>query len=219
MGPPSLQSRGQSPVPLNETDFRAAPPPGVTRRIADLGPTVVGLKTTLTVQLPPTAIVAGQLCVRANCAGFVPARVIEVIGNNTVPVLLTFTLFAVLVPLRATLPKLNAVGETEKVDCTPVPERDTVLLPAPPPAVTTSVATFEPVVVGLNVTLIAQLAPAATEVPQLFVCENCKGLVPPSAIDVIGKAVTPVLRRVIVFAFEARLSACLPNASELVDKV
>ena len=53
----------QIPFPLNETDFSAAPPPGVTRRIADLAPVDVGLKTTLTVQLAPTATRAGQLCV------------------------------------------------------------------------------------------------------------------------------------------------------------
>jgi hypothetical protein len=81
------------------------------------------------------------------------------------------------------------------------------LLPAPPPAVTRSMASFAPVVVGLNVTLIAQLAPLASEVPQLFVCANSRAYVPPMAIDVIGKATTAVLRRVIVFALEARFSA------------
>jgi hypothetical protein len=121
--------------------------------------------------------------------------------------LLISTVFAVLVARRATLPKLSAVGATEKVDLTPVPESDAVLLPAPPPVVTLSSATFDPVLVGLNVTLIAQLAPAATDVPQLFVCANWPGLVPLMAIDVIGKAVAPVLSRVIVFGLEARFSA------------
>ena len=193
-------------MPLNETDFSAAPPPGVTRRIADFAPVDVGLKTTLTVQLPPTATRAGQLCVRANCHGLVPARSIELIGSTTPPVLLILTVFAVLVALRATLPKLSAVGETEKVDRTPVPESVALLVPAPPPAITLSVAALEPVVVGLNLTLIVQLAPAATEVPQSFVCVNCKGLMPPKAIDLIGKAVMPVLRRMIVFELEARFS-------------
>jgi hypothetical protein len=100
-------------VPLNETDFRAAPPPGVTNSVADFAPAEVGLKITLIVQLPPTAIRAGQLCVRANCPGFVPASSIELIGSSTPPVLLIRTVFAVLVVLRATLPKLSAVGETE----------------------------------------------------------------------------------------------------------
>jgi hypothetical protein len=69
-----------------------------------------------------------------------------------------------------------------------------------------SVAVLEPVLVGLNLTLIVQLAPAATEVPQSFVCVNCKGLMPSKTIDRIGQGVMPVLRRVIVFALEARFS-------------
>jgi hypothetical protein len=103
----------QIPVPLNATDLGAAPPLGVTCNVADFAPVDVGLNTTLTVQLLPTATRAGQLLVRANCPGFVPARVIELIGNTTLPVLLIFTLFAALVAVRATLPKLSAVGETE----------------------------------------------------------------------------------------------------------
>jgi hypothetical protein len=105
----------QVPLPLNVTDFGAAPPPGVIRRIAVFAPVDVGLKTTLTVQLPPTATRPGQLCVRENCPGFVPARTIELIGSTTVPVLLILTVFAMVV-LRARLPKLSAVGDTEKVD-------------------------------------------------------------------------------------------------------
>jgi hypothetical protein len=93
------------------------------------------------------------------------------------------------------------------VDRTPVPESVTLFLPAPPPALTMSVAALEPVLVGLNLTLIVQLAPAATEVPQSFVCVNCKGLMPPKKIDVIGKGVMPVLCRMIGFALEARFSA------------
>jgi hypothetical protein len=197
----------QVPVPLNGTDLGAAPPPGVTRRIADFAPVVVGLKSTLTVQLPPTATRAGQLCVRANCPGFVPARAIELIGSITLPVLLILTVFAVLVALRATLPKLSEVGETVKVDLTPVPDSVALLVAAPPPAITLSVAILDPVLVGLKTTWIVQLAPGATELPQLVVCANWPGLVPPMAIDVIGKATTAVLRRVIVFALEARFSA------------
>lgn len=187
--------------------------------MADFAPVDVGLKTTRTVQLPPTGTRAGQLCVRANCHGFAPARAIELIGSTTVPVLLILTVFAPLVALRLTLPKLSAVGETEKADLTPVPESDTVLTPAPPPAVTLSVAAFDPVLVGLNLTLIVQLAPTATEAPQLFVCANWPGLAPAIAIDVIGKGALPVLRRAIVFALEASFSACLPNTRELVERV
>jgi hypothetical protein len=85
----------------------------VTNRVADFAPADVGLKITLIVQLPPIATRAGQLCVRANWPGFVPASWIELIGSSTPPVLLIRTVFAVLLAVRATLPKLSAVGETE----------------------------------------------------------------------------------------------------------
>ena len=49
----------------------------------------------------------------------------------------------------------------------PVPDSATHLLPAPLPPATLSVAVFAPPLVGLNTTLIVQLAPTATEVPQL----------------------------------------------------
>jgi hypothetical protein len=66
----------------------------VTCRVADFAPVDVGLKTTLTVQLPPTATRVGQLVVRANCPGLVPARPIELIGSTTLPVLLILTTLA-----------------------------------------------------------------------------------------------------------------------------
>jgi len=144
---------------------------------------------------------------------------IELTGSTTTPALLIFTDFAVLVTLRATVPKLSAVGETEKVDLTPVPESDTVLIAAPPPGDTLRIATFDPVPVGLNLMLIAQLAPTATEVPQLFVCVNWPGFVPPMTIDMIGKITTPVLCTVIVLAVEATFSARFPNATEVLDRV
>jgi hypothetical protein len=137
----------------------------------------------------------------------VPARAIELIGSITLPVLLILTVFAVLVALRATLPKLSEVGETVKVDLTPVPDSVALLVAAPPPAITLSVAILDPVLVGLKTTWIVQLAPGATELPQVVVCANWPGLVPPMAIDVIGKATTAVLRSMIVFALEARFSA------------
>jgi hypothetical protein len=80
----------------------------------------------------------------------VPASTIELIGNTTLPVLLILTSLAVLVALRATLPKLSAVGDMEKMDLTPIPVTVTYLVPALPPAATPRSAIFGPVVVGLK---------------------------------------------------------------------
>ena len=43
---------------------------------------------------------------------------------------------------------------------------------APPPGLTVIVAVILPVEVGVNTTLIVQLDPTATDVPQVLVCEN-----------------------------------------------
>ena len=53
---------------------------------------------------------------------------------------------------------------------------------------------------GMKVTLIVQLAPAATELPQLLVCAKSLGLVPVSARLVRLKAVLPEFVKVIVWA-------------------
>jgi hypothetical protein len=57
-----------------------------------------------------------------------------------------------------------------------------------PPALTFSVAAIDPVEVGLNTTLIVQAAPTATDVPQVFICENCPGFAPESVMLVRGSA-------------------------------
>ena len=52
--------------------------------------------------------------------------------------------------------------------------------------------------VGVKVTLIVQLPPAATELPQVLVWAKSPGFVPVSAILVMVKAELPVLFRVMV---------------------
>jgi hypothetical protein len=56
------------------------------------------------------------------------------------------------------------------------------------------------VAAGLNVTLIAQLAPAAKLVPQLFVCEKSPLLVPVNVMLVSVNAAVPLLVSVIGLA-------------------
>jgi hypothetical protein len=53
---------------------------------------------------------------------------------------------------------------------------------------------------GVKVTLIVQLAPAATELPHVLVCAKSPALVPVTAMLVMLKVALPVLRRVTVRA-------------------
>ena len=87
------------------------------------------------------------------------------------PVLVRVTGCAALVVPTGRLPKARLVGErlTTAVVLVPVPERLTVWgLPLALSAML-RVPLRVPVAVGVKVTLIVQLAPAATLVPQLFV--------------------------------------------------
>ena len=96
----------------------------------------------------------------------------EEIGSASVPVLVSVTAFAAEVPPTACTPKASELGASVYNGTMPVPDSATVFVPAPPPPVTVSVPLFAPALVGLNATVIVQLAPAATEVPQVWLTTN-----------------------------------------------
>lgn len=67
-------------------------------------------------------------------------------------------------------------------------------------SLTLSAAVRVPLAVGLNVTLMLQLAPAPKELPQLWVCAKSPTLVPVIAIPLIVKVLVPTLVSVTVIA-------------------
>ena len=84
------------------------------------------------------------------------------------PVLLRVTVCAVLVTSTAWLPKARLVGERLATAAVPVPERLTICgLPLALSVMLTEAVRL-PLAAGLNVTLIVQLAPAATELPHVL---------------------------------------------------
>src|SRR4030095_3102119 len=91
-----------------------------------------------------------------------------------------------------------------------VPDSATTLVPAPLPPVTLRVAVFAPPVVGLNTTLTVQLAPAATDVPQVWLTTNWLML---TRIELIGSDTVPVFVSVTTCAAEVPPDACSPNSS------
>jgi hypothetical protein len=82
-----------------------------------------------------------------------------------------------------------------------------------------SVAVFDPVERGVKTTLIAQLAPTATEVPQVDVSENCDAFAPDSAMLVIGSATVPMLVSVTAWGALATFVCTSPNTSDVEDKL
>jgi hypothetical protein len=73
--------------------------------------------------------------------------------------------------------------------------------------------------VGVNITLIVQVDPTGTEVPQVLVCEYELALVPVSVMLVMGSAALPVLVTVTDCGALAVPVGTLPNASEVGEIV
>src|SRR4029077_2949746 len=90
-----------------------------------------------------------------------------------VPVLVSVTVCAELVTFRFWLPKFRLAGERLTLDVIPVPESATVCGLPVALSVTVIVPGWLPVAVGVKVTLMEQLAPAATEAPQVLVWPYC----------------------------------------------
>jgi hypothetical protein len=128
-------------------------------------PVAVGSNFTVIVQCDPALIEVPQLFVSEKS----PLGTMLVIPRAAVPVLLSLTVFDVLVVLICWLPKLRLVGEKLMVGAIPVPVRATVCGLPVALSVTVIVPPWLPVVVGVNVTLMMQLPPAATEAPQALV--------------------------------------------------
>jgi hypothetical protein len=82
----------------------------------------------------------------------------------------------------------------------PTPVRLTVWLPPGALSVMLRAALRVPVAGGVKVTLIVQLAPAATELPQLLLCAKLLALVPVIASLVMLKVALPMFFRVTVCA-------------------
>src|SRR5262249_14362838 len=95
----------------------------------------------------------------------------------------------------------------------PVPASVTERRPPPPPF-TLRVADLAPFVVGLNFTLIVQVAWPASDSPQLFVEANCPALAPVSAMLVMVTALALVLVTVTALGALIVLIGWLPKARE-----
>jgi hypothetical protein len=96
------------------------------------------------------------------------------------------------------LPKERLVAERLATGPLPVPVRLTLCgLPLALSVMLTE-ALRVPEAEGLKVTLIVQLAAAATELPHVLVCAKSPALVPVTAMLVMLRVALPVLRRLTV---------------------
>jgi len=119
-----------------------------------------------------------------------------VIFNAATPTFVSVTVFGRLVAPNPTEPKFKLVGASFAV--VPIPLSVTFCgLPAAL-LLTLNAAVRVPDAAGLKVTLIVQLAPAAKEVPQVWVCTKSAALLPIMAMLLILKLTVPVFLSVAV---------------------
>jgi hypothetical protein len=102
----------------------------------------------------------------------------------------------------------------------PVPLKATVCGLAPPLSEMPRVAFRVPVAVGLKVTVMVQLAVAATELPQLLVCVKSDALVPLTEMLVIFSDVVPLVFVInTVCGAPDVLTGTLPKLKELAERL
>jgi hypothetical protein len=187
----------------------------VTVTVAAFKPVVAGRKVTLIVQLAPAVRLEPQVVVREKSTALVPVIATLLIVIVALPVFLSVATTAALLVLIVRMPNGIDVGERLATGLIPVPLKVTRWGLPLALSVTERVADRADAAVGLNVTVIEQLVPAARLLPQLLVAAKSPELLPESAILVIVSAPAPVLESVTVWGLLAVLSAWFPNAKEV----
>jgi hypothetical protein len=102
-----------------------------------------------------------------------------------------------------------------------VPLSDTDCEVAGAATVTANVDVFTPAAVGVNVTLMVQVAPAAKLAGQVLVWANCPRTLPPvtAMVLIVSGATDPVFVTVTTLAGLVVLTVWVPKASEVGDRV
>jgi hypothetical protein len=181
-----------TPVPVRETDCGLPEASSVNARLAVRAPVPVGIKVTLAVQFALAARLDPQLLASEKSPGFVPLSATPEMFIVAVPVLVAVTVWAELVVPMTWLEKDKLDGERLITGAVPVPVRVTVCGLLEALSVIVTVAARLPVAEGVNVTLIAQFAPAATDVAQVLVWLKSPLLVPVTAMLVMDSEALPL---------------------------
>jgi len=154
-----------------------------------------------------------------NWLAFVPLTPMLVMLSVPVPVLVSVTVSAALVPTGWVVPKLRLAGLTVRTGAVPVPARFTVCEVLPPElpelSVIVTVAALAPVEVGLKVTEMAHWVPAFRLGGHVLVCWNWLAFAPPSTMPVLALMLSgalPVLEIVTVCTELIVPDTCVPKA-------
>jgi hypothetical protein len=169
-----LTVTGTTPLPLSDTVWGLLVALSVIVRVPVRLPVVVGVKVTLIVQFGPAGTEVPHVFVCPKSPETTIEETLKAVGRLFVNV----TVFAVLEVPTASFPNDNDAGVAVAWS-TPFPASAVVCGLLFAPSVTVKVPVREPVAPGVKVTFTVQLAPAFSDVPQLFVC-------PKSPVTAIG---------------------------------
>jgi hypothetical protein len=182
------------PVPLRATVCGEPVALSATDSVAVKLAADAGLNVTEIEQLAFATSELLQLLVCAKSVGFVPAIEIPEIVSAALPVFFSVTVCAAEV-VPDTAENVRELGDSEATGAAavvPVPLKATVCGEPVALSATESVAVKLAADAGVNVTEIAQLALAASELPQVLVCAKSLGFVPAIEIPEIVSAALPV---------------------------
>jgi hypothetical protein len=196
-----------APVPARATVLGLPGALSVIVTVPDRDPDAVGAKVTLIVQEAPAATDVPQVFVCAKS----PEATMPEMASGPVPVLESVTDWAAEVVPTAWEANVSEAAERLTPGTVPVPERATVRgLPVALSVIVTA-PVRPPAAVGVNVTLMVQEAPAASEVPQAFVCAKS----PVATMPEIASGAVPVLESVTVWAAEVVPTSCPVKVSDV----
>ena len=210
----SLQPTFYLPVPVRLEDCGLLLALSATLNFPVLVPTAVGLNTTLMVQVALAARLAPQVVVETLKSPVVEITMLE---SVTLWLFLRVNVFGRLVvptvcAAYVALPGVNATGGM------PVPESGTVCGLFGALSVIVMLPVRNPSCVGVNLTLIMQLAPAASVLPHGFELVTCAKS-PLVAMLVMFSVAFPELVSVTFFPVEVVFTTVLPNISEVGTRV
>jgi hypothetical protein len=165
-------------------------------------PIAAGANVTLRLQLVPAATLAPHVFVWAKSPGFAPATVMLDMLKVALPVLESVTVCGRVDAAMFSCPNARLEAERLRVvaGVTPVPFTLTVCGLPLALSVTRSEALREPAAAGANVTIIVQLPPTPTPLPQSFVWAKSAAFAPLSPMLDILSEVLPVSESVTLCA-------------------
>lgn len=206
------------PLPVKMTDCGLLAALSVNWTDAVLDPEAVGAKVTRTEQFAPAARLKPQVLVWAKSPLLVPAIEMLPIDNCPVPLLVRVTDWAELVVPTICPEKISPVGESVTIGLRgtmPVPVSANVCGLPEALSVTDNVPVRAPTALGVNVTLMVQLVPAARLMPQVSVSAKS----PVAVMLVMLADPLPVLVAVATWTALVIPTVSLPKASRVGDKL